>query len=86
MRRKKQAAPDELLNEALEIIQIRLHRLRQQAESDSMEPEEDRILASYAKTLTDLQREIRQSMKDIDAKQLSDKDLKEELEKLISNE
>lgn len=79
----KEIVPDQLLQVALYIIERDLQSLVDKVDSDTMESDDRRAVCAYAKSLTDLNREIRMSLKEIDnAGDMTDEDIQAELEKL----
>lgn len=81
MRKRREVTPDQLLAQVMHIMQMDVDSLEQEADVGALEPERARILIAYHKGLVELQREMRQTMKDADPKKMDDEQLRKEIAK-----
>lgn len=78
---KEAKQPDQLLNHALITLEMDLEKLRDEADI-GLEPERSRILTAHIKVLIDMNRELRQTIKELDVKKLSTDELREAMQKI----
>ena len=82
----KRKEADELLEDALMIIQQDLERLTKNSMAGTLEPSDARTVNDYVRTLISLQKDNRASAKELDYTTLKDEDLKRELEEVLRND